>query len=112
MSSRRSSAKVNLLPAGFILLFLLLLFATNPDQVKFTGCIQSEIKNSGNEGWEGLLIDLFSGPVADLVSVNATRNNYYLFSIYRFELGDLKLSYLGALNGFYKISDSRETKRE
>lgn len=95
----------NLLISIITLLIVVGLYFTNPTQEDFVDHLTHEIENTEGSGLEQMLKSLFSRPVAKLVFNNAEVDDYQLFSIYRIQFGDYQRTYLGILNGFFKINE-------
>ena len=89
----------------FIVLVLIIGYATNPSEKKFREHIKQEINERAEN--ENLVTEnvlkIFSGALSDLAPVE--RKNYYVLSVYRIEAGDKEYVFLGAFNHFYQFSE-------
>ena len=94
----------NLIISIIVLLVLMALYFTNPTKEDFVDHLTHEIENTEGSGLEQMFKSLFSRPAAKFLFNNAEVNDYQLFSIYRIQMGDYQKTYLGILNGFYKIN--------
>jgi|SRR6056297_2828929 len=94
----------NLVISIIVLLVLIALYFTNPTKEDFVDHLTHEIENTEGSGLEQMFKSLFSRPAAKFLFNNAEVNDYQLFSIYRIQMGDYQRTYLGILNGFYKIN--------
>ena len=94
----------NLIISIIVLLVLMALYFTNPTKEDFVDHLTHEIENTEGSGLEQMFKSLFSRPAAKFLFNNTEVNDYQLFSIYRIQMGDYQRTYLGILNGFYKIN--------
>jgi len=89
----------------FIIMVLIIGYATNPTEEKFREYIKQEINNTAeNEDdiiSEGVL-KIFSGAISNLTPVE--QKNYYVFSMYRIDVSEDDYVFIGAFNHFFRIS--------
>jgi len=90
----------------FIIVILVIGYATNPSEEKFRLFFKEEIikiaDHEDNVVSENLL-KIFSGTISNHQEIEQT--DYYIFSVYKIDLSESHLVYIGAFNHFYKISD-------
>ena len=90
----------------FIIIVLIIGYATNPSESKFRAFFKEEIikiaDHEDNVVSENLL-KIFSGTISNYQEIE--QNNYYVFSVYKINVSESHLVYIGAFNHFYKISD-------
>lgn len=100
----------------FILLIIIgcVLFFTNPDAEDFQNHLANKIENAGeNSGNFGeFLGGLFSNSIAKIIKNNTEISNYYLFSIYKINLGDQEAKYLGILGKIFVLKNDFKLKDE
>lgn len=94
-----------------ILIFLIGLYATNPSKHDFneyaTKYIEDEIRNYGitsNSYIDSLLGTITGKIVGSTTNIVFTREDYYLFSIYRIEGIDIDYEFIGVFKKFFPIS--------
>lgn len=104
MSAAKKSGGV---PYGLIIiiLVLVLLFATNPDEQQFRGFLKDKIMEQakGDDSLAGDLTRVLSGPAASLAEMGTSRKNYFLFSTYEMGLPGDESLYLGILDQFIRL---------
>lgn len=104
-----SAKKTGRFPYGLIilLLVLVLLFATNPDEQQFKAFLRDRIMEQaeGDESLAGDLTRALSGPAASLAGMGTVRKDYYLFSTYKMELPGEEHLYLGILDHFIRLEE-------
>lgn len=102
-----SSTKNKKFPFGWVIFIvvIVLLFATNPNETDFQIYLKYEFKaEAQSEGaLAGAIMDIFAGPSAKLASLNTTRTDYYLFSIYEFSILGEYYQYIGILDHFFEV---------
>ncbi len=84
----------------------IIMCATNPDQrkfndyVKYTLVAEAQPTNALERGLASIFSSLAAG-VADWVTF---RDNYLLFSVYRVDMGDSEMRYLGVFGNFIALN--------
>ena len=107
--SNQSSGKVrSWLELSLTILFIMLLFATNPSQQDFKDYLKHERieKVIENEGMEASFSEIFDGISSWYDNAISERNNYIIFSLYLVPDPDIegtKRIYFGGLNHFVKV---------
>ena len=95
---------------SFILLIIVIvvLAMTNPVTDDFKEYIEDRIESQNNSGSgiEGVLRDIFAGPLSDLVAQNTTRENYFIFSVYNIPINEKDNSFLGIAGHFFPLDET------
>ncbi|MGC9341177.1 MAG: DUF4359 domain-containing protein, partial [Bacteroidales bacterium] len=90
---------------GVIVFAILVVLAfTNPDMEDFKKFFKQEMVSEVNSDspWVETLADLLEKPLWSFLEPYTDRDNYLLFSIYKFELEEEKIVYLGIWDRFYR----------
>lgn len=107
-------------PLAWVLVLVLLigLYATNPTKTEFkeyaNEYIKNEVKSAGvtSDSFIDSLLGIISGYIAEkAVDIAVTRDNYYLFSIYKIEGAELNYKFLGIFRKFIPIKDIINVKK-
>ena len=94
-------------PVGWItaIIFMVLLFVTNPTEQQFTSFLKDKIREQaeGDQTLAGDLKALFSGSVASLTGMASVRSDFYLCSTCRLKVAGEEYLYLDVLDHFFKL---------
>lgn len=82
-----------------------ILYFTNPDTGDFKNFVQEYITSefASDSEVENALLNLASGPIAEMVEANTHRINFAVGSIYEIDLGDKRYRFLGIASNFIPL---------
>lgn len=94
-----------LITSFFSVIIILLMISTNPNKDQFKSYVKSVIEEESDRagGLTGFVGNLFSSPTSWFMSLNTSRKNYMILSIYKVEVFDDTYYYVGAFNSFLLI---------
>lgn len=99
---------------NFIIIILLIaigfgLYITNPTRDDFDIFIEEEMRKEFDTSDNDTIMNLISGAIASLTgkaaSTIATRDDYYLFSIYTVRIADEESKYIGIFKKFIPMPE-------
>ena len=88
---------------------LVILYATNPKEYQFKEYIKEDLKSEAVEegGVSGAIKEIVSVPESWFMGLTVDRNNFYLFSVYEVDRGNMKYRYIGVFNTFFRFSSKK-----
>jgi len=91
---------------GFIFLFGIILFASNPTKSKFKEYIKEDLKEKAyqEDKYSGAMMEILAAPVSWMTGAFTERKDFLFFSTYEITLSNNdRTIYIGVLNTFIKI---------
>ncbi len=89
---------------ALIVLLLILLFVTNPNQSDYSSWVNNNFGDKFNYSTKDSVGKLITSISEKVINMNTKRQNFYLFSIYETKLGEVEISRtLGICKFFIKI---------
>jgi hypothetical protein len=90
---------------GLLALIGVILYFTNPEQGDFKNFVQDYITTefAGDSEVENALLNLASGPIAEMIEANTHRVNFAIGSIYEMDLGNKRYRFLGIASNFIPL---------